>query len=155
MARSSRALFAVFLCASAVLACENDPPRAEPVRPAPVAERAPAAAAPVAAANPHAGTCGSPEEAQKEQGGGCGAMAKVEAPGGCGCAGHDTGSADKPVVPVTEAKLGDRTRCPVTNSVFVVKTDSPKLEHAGKTYHFCCEGCVTRFKKDPTQFLES
>ncbi|MBK9002036.1 MAG: YHS domain-containing protein [Myxococcales bacterium] len=158
MARSSRfpALVAIMLSACAVLACENDAPKAEPVKPAPVAEQAPAAATPVAAAaNPQAGACGSPEEAQKEQGGGCGSMAKAAAPGGCGCAGHDTGSADKPVVPITEAKLGDRTRCPVTNSVFVVKTDSPKTEHAGKTYHFCCEGCVTRFKQDPKQFLES
>lgn len=160
MARSSRflALPALALSAFFVLACENDDaPKPEPAKAAPVAAQAPAAAKPVAAPapNPHAGACGSPEEAQKEPGGGCGAMAKAEAPSGCGCAGHDTGSADKPVVPITEAKLGDRTRCPVTNSVFVVKTDSPKTEHGGKTYHFCCEGCVTRFKKDPQQFLET
>ena len=26
-------------------------------------------------------------------------------------------------------------------------------EHAGETYYFCCGGCQTAFKSDPTQFL--
>ena len=28
-------------------------------------------------------------------------------------------------------------------------------EHAGQTYYFCCEGCQTKFKADPSQFLTS
>jgi Cu+-exporting ATPase len=28
-------------------------------------------------------------------------------------------------------------------------------EHAGETYYFCCGGCQTAFKTDPTQFLDS
>ena len=159
MARPSSLLalpaIAVFACV--VLGCENDEaPKPEPAKPAAAAPKAPAAAAPAASApvaNAKAGGCGM-GEGHHEQAGGCG-QAKAEAPGGCGCAGHDTGSADKPVVPASQAKLGDRTRCPVTNSVFVVKTDSPKADHLGKTYHFCCEGCVNRFRKDPKQFLET
>lgn len=144
------------LSALAAFGCENDEaPKPEAIKPAPVVTQAPAAVAPVA--NIKAGGCGMQGEAP-EQAGGCG-QAKGEAPSGCGCAGKhaakDTDKADGPVVPVTRAKAGDRTRCPVTNSVFVVKDDSPKAEHGGKTYHFCCDGCVTRFMKDPNQFLET
>lgn len=159
MARPSSllALSAIAVFACVVLGCENDEaPKPEPAKPAAAAPNGPAAAAPAApapVANAKAGGCGM-GEGHHEQAGGCG-QAKAEAPGGCGCAGHDTGSADKPVVPASQAKLGDRTRCPVTNSVFVVKTDSPKADHQGKTYHFCCEGCVNRFRKDPKQFLET
>jgi len=28
-----------------------------------------------------------------------------------------------------------------------------KTEHAGKTYYFCCQGCATRFEKEPQKFL--
>lgn len=163
MARTSRflVLSCLLLSAAVVLGCENDEtpkPEAVAAKPPTVAKAAAAAPAQPAAGDP-AGACGMAGETPKAQaGGGCGDHAQVkaaEAPSGCGCGAHDTGSADKPVVPITEAKLGDRTRCPVTNSVFVVKTDSPKAEHDGKTYHFCCEGCVSRFKKDPKQFLES
>jgi YHS domain-containing protein len=98
--------------------------------------------------------CGSKgEQAGGCQGGqGCGTEAKA---GGCGCGFKKAQEADGPVVPITEAKVGDRTRCPVTNSVFVVQDSSPKAEHGGKTYHFCCAGCVNRFKADPQQFLET
>lgn len=138
------------LALSSLVACENEEaPKPEP-------RVAPAAASPVQAkAETHAGACGMEgEKAEAKQGGGCGQMAKEEAPTGCGCGSHDTGSADKPVVPITQAKLGDRTRCPVTNSVFVIKSDSPKTDFGGKTYHFCCDGCVSKFKQDPKQFLE-
>jgi len=43
--------------------------------------------------------------------------------------------------------------CPVMNSAFIVKPDSPKTEHQGKTYYFCCEGCVDQFKKKPESFI--
>src|SRR5215467_12637639 len=28
-------------------------------------------------------------------------------------------------------------------------------EHAGKTYHFCCEGCRESFRGDPQKYLEA
>jgi len=154
MTRPLLVLPAMLLSAFFAFGCENDPAaKAEPSKPMAQAQQVakPAPAVPAAAAP--AGMCGSHEVEEKP--GGCGAAAKAAEPSGCGCAAHDTGSADKPVVPVTQAKVGDRTRCPVTNSVFVVKGDSPKAELEGKTYHFCCEGCVNRFKQDPKQYLES
>jgi len=30
---------------------------------------------------------------------------------------------------------------------------SPKVEHEGKTYYFCCSGCDQKFKKDPQKYL--
>lgn len=52
-----------------------------------------------------------------------------------------------------DAMVGDRTTCPVSGETFTVATDSPKLEHDGKTYYFCCEDCVGEFKADPAKFL--
>ncbi len=52
-----------------------------------------------------------------------------------------------------EAKVGDRTRCPVSGEEFVVTESSPKAEYNGKTYYFCCGGCDTKFKADPQKFL--
>lgn len=182
MARSTFTIPALLLCNFMLLACENDERvKRETLSPAPAV--APASRSPgvkSAAATPQPGACGM--QAEEQPAGACGQAAaahgegargcgcgsncgpaeapkaeapKAEAPAGCNCGSHDTGSAERPIVPITEAKLGDRTRCPVTNSVFVVNTDSPKVELGGKTYHFCCEGCVTRFKKDPQQFLET
>lgn len=53
-----------------------------------------------------------------------------------------------------EAKVGDRTTCPTSGEEFVVTADSPKVEHEGKTYYFCCSGCDKKFAKDPEKFLK-
>ena len=58
-----------------------------------------------------------------------------------------------PAVPPGQAKVGDKTKCPVSGEEFVVRADSPKLEHAGKTYYFCCAHCVQKFKDSPDKFL--
>ncbi len=52
-----------------------------------------------------------------------------------------------------EARVGDKTRCPVSGEEFVVTESSPKAEYNGKTYYFCCGGCDTKFKADPQKFL--
>lgn len=52
-----------------------------------------------------------------------------------------------------EAVLGDKTTCPVSGETFTVAADSPKVEHEGKTYYFCCEDCVGDFQKDPAKYL--
>jgi YHS domain-containing protein len=52
-----------------------------------------------------------------------------------------------------EAKVGDKTRCPVSGEVFTVSADSPKAEVDGKTYYMCCSGCTEKFKADPKKFL--
>lgn len=54
-----------------------------------------------------------------------------------------------------EAVVGDKTTCPVSGEEFVVTASSPKVEHNGKTYYFCCGGCDQRFAKDPEKYLQS
>lgn len=53
-----------------------------------------------------------------------------------------------------EAQMGDSTRCPVSGHSFVVDADSPKVEHEGKTYFFCCPGCDEKFLENPAKYLE-
>ncbi len=57
------------------------------------------------------------------------------------------------LVPPGEAKIGDRSICLVNKEEFVVTEHSPKVEHEGKTYYFCCPGCDTKFKADPKKYL--
>jgi YHS domain-containing protein len=52
-----------------------------------------------------------------------------------------------------EAKVGDRTRCPVSGEEFVVTDDSPHAEQGGKTYYFCCAHCIHVFNADPQKYL--
>jgi xanthine dehydrogenase accessory factor len=52
-----------------------------------------------------------------------------------------------------EAKVGDKTTCPVMKHPFVVSESSPKLEYEGKTYYFCCPGCIEQFKANPKKYL--
>ncbi len=58
-----------------------------------------------------------------------------------------------PLKAAGEAKVGDRTRCPVTGEEFVVSDDSPHAEYGGKTYYFCCPHCVQKFEADPQAFI--
>ena len=54
--------------------------------------------------------------------------------------------------PMGEAKLGDKTKCPISGEEFVVDASSPKAEHNGKTYYFCCPGCEKKFMADPAKY---
>jgi hypothetical protein len=91
--------------------------------------------------------------APSEAAGVCGA-AEAEKAGSCGCE-HGNAGAEKSVVPMSQAKVGDRTLCPVMNTVFTVLPDSPKAEVDGKTYYFCCDGCANKFKENPKRFIDS
>lgn len=53
-----------------------------------------------------------------------------------------------------EAKVGDKTWCPVSGEDFTVDASSPHVEHEGKTYYLCCPGCASRFQKDPTSYVD-
>lgn len=68
---------------------------------------------------------------------------------------HDAHGAasNAPLVKPGEAKLGDRTTCPVSGETFTVASDSPKVELDGKTYFFCCNDCVGDFQKEPQKYL--
>lgn len=57
------------------------------------------------------------------------------------------------LVPWKDAVVGDRTTCPVSHEEFVVTADSPKVEHEGHTYYFCCSHCVGQFEANPAQYL--
>lgn len=100
------------------------------------------------------GVCG-PESAAPDKTS-CGEQSAHDCNASCGCE-HEKANkkADGPILPVSQAKPGDRTRCLVTNTVFRVTTDSPSVEHDGKKYFFCCEGCAEKFKAAPAKFLGS
>ena len=52
----------------------------------------------------------------------------------------------------TETKETVSMVCPVTG-----EDADPDVSYAynGKTYYFCCPGCVTKFKKEPTKFIKA
>jgi len=57
-----------------------------------------------------------------------------------------------PLVAPGEAKVGDRTKCPVSGHEFVVTADSPHAEYKGKTYYFCCNNCPKAFEANPEKY---
>ena len=63
------------------------------------------------------------------------------------------GASSSPLVAPGEAKVGDRTKCPVSGHEFVVKDDSPHAEYNGKTYYFCCPDCPDAFQANPEKFV--
>ena len=58
-----------------------------------------------------------------------------------------------PLVAPGEAKVGDRTKCPVSGDEFVVTADSPHAEYNGKTYYFCCAHCPKAFEAHPEKYV--
>ena len=116
-------LLAVALLAAALPGCPgNEAPKPE--------------AKPAVAAN--AGVC----TASGECAGNCSS--------GCNC--ESTKPAETPVVPASQAKVGDLTRCPVSRGVFKVDDQTIFVEHSGKRLPVCCPGCKTRFQSDPSKF---
>lgn len=49
---------------------------------------------------------------------------------------------------------GSGERDPVCGMSVDPATAKHKAEHAGRTYHFCSERCLTRFEANPGQFLD-
>lgn len=67
---------------------------------------------------------------------------------------HEHGKkGEGPVKAPGEANVGDTTTCPVSGEEFVVEATSPKVEHEGKTYFFCCSGCQKKFESDPAKYV--
>ena len=85
----------------------------------------------------------------------------------CGAPAASSGAASPPPPPrgtanspsalkrAGEASLGDRSMCLVSKEEFTVSEDSPKVEHKGKTYYFCCAGCDAKFAADPEKYLQA
>ena len=54
-----------------------------------------------------------------------------------------------------EAKVGDKTTCPVhPDAAFTVSEHSPKASYHGKVYYFCCVHCVTKFTEHPENYVK-
>jgi YHS domain-containing protein len=49
-------------------------------------------------------------------------------------------------------KIGQQATCPVTGETFTVTEATPAVAYEGKTYLFCCMGCVPKFLADPAKF---
>ena len=73
--------------------------------------------------------------------------------GGAAQTGPNAPQAEADLKPFGESKLGDRQKCPISGEVFTVTDTSPKAELNGKTYYFCCQHCVQKFKDDPAKYL--
>lgn len=69
-----------------------------------------------------------------------------------GCGGGATPAAQGPLKGPGEATIGDRSSCPVSGEAFTITQSSPKVEHNGKTYYFCCPGCAEKFKENPSKW---
>jgi len=66
--------------------------------------------------------------------------------------GGATPAAQGPLKSPGEAKIGDRSSCPVSGEAFTITESSPKVEYEGKTYYFCCSGCAEKFKENPSKW---
>ena len=62
--------------------------------------------------------------------------------GGACCAAHAGGR-----------QAGAVTRDPVCGMTVDPEAGKPTAEHGGRTFHFCCEGCRTKFTAHPEQYL--
>ncbi len=52
-----------------------------------------------------------------------------------------------------EHKAAVNKICPVMGNEIKDPEKAPKYEYDGKTYYFCCAGCVDKFKADPEKYI--
>ena len=50
-------------------------------------------------------------------------------------------------------KPGTKAYCPVMKEVFTVSESSPRSEHKGRHYVFCCPGCKPKFDANPEKYI--
>ncbi|WP_249680457.1 heavy metal translocating P-type ATPase [Roseococcus pinisoli] len=72
----------------------------------------------------------------------CGGHEAAPAKAGACCGGHDA------------APVAATAKDPVCGMTVDPAKTPHHAEHAGKTYHFCCNGCRTKFQADPAKYLE-
>ncbi|MEW5964260.1 MAG: heavy metal translocating P-type ATPase [Pseudomonadota bacterium] len=90
--------------------------------------------------------------------------ATAEAAAAASCCGGDSGAATarEPtaatfpphLAPPREAEGGAIAIDPVCGMSVDTTVGKPRYERAGVTYHFCCEGCRTKFAADPARYLD-
>src|SRR6201987_97540 len=56
--------------------------------------------------------------------------------------------------PHHNADTAKSARDPVCGMSVNPETSKHRVEHEGTTYHFCCNGCRTKFEADPGKFLD-
>lgn len=49
-------------------------------------------------------------------------------------------------------KAGIKAVCPVMGTKFKIKEGGDVADYKGKSYYFCCPGCIGAFKKDPDKY---
>lgn len=62
-------------------------------------------------------------------------------------------ASDAPAKATSSETAADTASCPVLGTT-MAKKDMIPYEYKGKTYYFCCESCVTKFKADPEKYLQ-
>ena len=50
-------------------------------------------------------------------------------------------------------KTDEKVVCPVSGETMLKSQAKASYEYEGKTYYFCCEGCRTKFVKDPAAYI--
>ncbi|GAB4033151.1 MAG: hypothetical protein Fur0012_12480 [Elusimicrobiota bacterium] len=53
-----------------------------------------------------------------------------------------------------QLKTENAVFCPVSGEKVTVAESTPKMEYNGKTYYFCCNNCLEKFKKEPAKYAE-
>ncbi len=53
-----------------------------------------------------------------------------------------------------QSEIGQSAVCPVTNEKFEVGPNTQVIDYKGKSYFFCCAGCVFDFKNNPEKFAK-
>jgi Cu+-exporting ATPase len=93
----------------------------------------------------------TPEDVPAKSGCGCSAKPAAgtgETAAGCCGGGHDHTHHEHPAA----AKTG--VHDPVCGMIVDPATSQHRFDYRGETYHFCSEGCRTRFAADPPQYLD-
>ena len=54
----------------------------------------------------------------------------------------------------TDAKFGQKLKCPVLGDEFSVSKVTPALEYKGQVYYFCCAQCVDDFRNNPDKYAK-
>ena len=54
----------------------------------------------------------------------------------------------------SQNEIGTPATCPVTKEGFKVSKETPVIDYKGKSYFFCCAGCIGDFEKDPEKFAK-
>ena len=52
----------------------------------------------------------------------------------------------------TQTEIGNIVNCPVTNERVEVSKNTPVIDYKGKSYYFCCPGCIGDFKNNPDKY---